>query len=71
VRLNFLSAIRYPFKGDDRSGPGIGYYIRTIVLDIVLGFAAAMVVALSALAWIRQAMTRLQLEINETKKSVK
>ncbi len=33
-------------KGDDRSsGPGIGYYISTIVLDIVLGFAAAIVVA--------------------------
>ena len=33
-------------KGDDRdSGPGIGYYISTLVLDIVLGFAAAMVVA--------------------------
>ncbi len=33
-------------KGDDRnSGPGIGYMITTIVLDIVLGFAAAMVVA--------------------------
>jgi len=34
-------------KGDDResSGPGIGYYVTTIVLDIVLGFAAAMVVA--------------------------
>ncbi|MBC7681384.1 MAG: protease HtpX [Ferruginibacter sp.] len=33
-------------KGDERSsGPGIGYYISTIVLDIVLGFAAAMVVA--------------------------
>ena len=33
-------------KGDDRdTGPGIGYYISTIVLDIVLGFAAAMVVA--------------------------
>ena len=33
-------------KGDDRSsGPGIGYYVSTIVLDIVLGFAAAMVVA--------------------------
>ena len=33
-------------KGDDRnSGPGIGYYISTIVLDIVLGFAASMVVA--------------------------
>jgi heat shock protein HtpX len=33
-------------KGDDReSGPGIGYMITTFVLDIVLGFAAAMVVA--------------------------
>jgi len=33
-------------RGDDRSsGPGMGYMITTIVLDIVLGFAAAMVVA--------------------------
>ncbi|OOG50656.1 protease HtpX [Polaromonas sp. C04] len=33
-------------KGDDRnSGPGIGYYISTVVLDIVLGFAAAIIVA--------------------------
>jgi heat shock protein HtpX len=32
-------------KGDDRSGPGIGYMVSTFVLDIVLGFAAAMVVA--------------------------
>jgi heat shock protein HtpX len=33
-------------KGDDRnSGPGIGYMISTFVLDIVLGFAAAIVVA--------------------------
>ena len=33
-------------KGDERSsGPGIGYYVSTIVLDIVLGFAAAIVVA--------------------------
>ena len=33
-------------KGDDRdTGPGIGYMITTLVLDIVLGFAAAMVVA--------------------------
>lgn len=32
-------------KGDDRSGPGIGYMITTFVLDVVLGFAAAMVVA--------------------------
>src|SRR5512133_1121467 len=30
-------------KGDSRdSGPGIGYMVTTIVLDIVLGFAAAM-----------------------------
>ncbi len=33
-------------RGDDRnSGPGIGYYISTIVLDIVLGFVAAIIVA--------------------------
>jgi heat shock protein HtpX len=33
-------------KGDERdTGPGIGYMITTFVLDIVLGFAAAMVVA--------------------------
>ncbi len=33
-------------KGDqENSGPGIGYYVTTIVLDIVLGFAAAIVVA--------------------------
>jgi heat shock protein HtpX len=33
-------------KGDERSsGPGIGYMITTIVLDILLGFAAAIVVA--------------------------
>ncbi len=30
---------------DTNSGPGIGYYVSTIVLDIVLGFAAAIVVA--------------------------
>ena len=30
---------------DNNAGPGIGYYVSTIVLDIVLGFAAAMVVA--------------------------
>ena len=30
---------------DSSSGPGIGYYISTIVLDIVFGFAAAIVVA--------------------------
>ncbi len=32
-------------KGDDRSGPGIGYMITTVVLDIVLGFVAAIIVA--------------------------
>ena len=33
-------------RGDARSsGPGIGYWITTVVLDIVLGFAAAIVVA--------------------------
>lgn len=32
-------------KGSDSSGPGIGYYVTTIVLDIVLGFAAAIIVA--------------------------
>jgi len=33
-------------KGDERSsGPGMGYMITTFVLDIILGFAAAMVVA--------------------------
>ena len=29
----------------ENSGPGIGYYVTTIVLDIVLGFLAAMIVA--------------------------
>jgi heat shock protein HtpX len=33
-------------KGDsESSGPGIGYMVTTIVLDIILGFAAAIVVA--------------------------
>jgi heat shock protein HtpX len=33
-------------RGSDRdSGPGIGYFVTTLVLDIVLGFAAAIVVA--------------------------
>jgi heat shock protein HtpX len=33
-------------RGESReSGPGIGYFVTTIVLDIVLGFAAAIVVA--------------------------
>ena len=30
---------------DNNTGPGIGYMITTVVLDIVLGFAAAIVVA--------------------------
>jgi heat shock protein HtpX len=32
-------------KGDDRSGPGIGYMITTMVLDVLFGFLAGMVVA--------------------------
>ena len=32
-------------KGDDRGGPGIGYMVTTIVMDIVLGFLAAIIVA--------------------------
>ena len=33
-------------KGDsESSGPGIGYYVTTIVMDILLGFVAAMIVA--------------------------
>ena len=33
-------------KGDsESSGPGMGYYITTIVLDILLGFVAAIIVA--------------------------
>jgi heat shock protein HtpX len=33
-------------KGDsENTGPGIGYYVTTIVMDIILGFAAAMIVA--------------------------
>ena len=32
-------------NNDNRSGPGIGYYATTIVLDIVLGFLAAIIVA--------------------------
>lgn len=30
---------------DNQSGPGIGYYVTTIVLDIALGFLAAIIVA--------------------------
>ena len=32
-------------KDDESTGPGMGYYITSIVLDIVLGFVASMVVA--------------------------
>ena len=32
-------------RGSDRSGPGIGYWITTIVLDILFGFVAAIIVA--------------------------
>jgi len=32
-------------KNSERSGPGIGYYATTIVLDILLGFVAAIIVA--------------------------
>ncbi|MDB5941096.1 MAG: htpX [Ramlibacter sp.] len=32
-------------KGENRSGPGIGYFVSTIVLDILLGFLAAIIVA--------------------------
>ena len=30
---------------NNNDGPGIGYYVTTIVLDILLGFVAAMIVA--------------------------
>ena len=32
-------------RGSDNSGPGVGYYITTIVLDILFGFLAGIVVA--------------------------
>jgi heat shock protein HtpX len=32
-------------RGEQRSGPGIGYYVSTIVLDILFGFLAAIIVA--------------------------
>ena len=32
-------------NNDNRSGPGIGYYVSTIVLDILLGFLASIIVA--------------------------
>ena len=36
---------RVILKNDSRNGNGIGYWVTTIVLDIVLGFVAAIVVA--------------------------
>src|SRR3954453_2682520 len=47
----FLSRVMGDFvdgwlsRGEQRSGPGIGYMITTIVLDILCGFVAAMIVA--------------------------
>ena len=32
-------------KGENRSGPGIGYYVTTVVLDILFGFLAGIIVA--------------------------
>jgi heat shock protein HtpX len=32
-------------RGDERRGPGIGYFVTTIVLDILFGFLAAIIVA--------------------------
>lgn len=32
-------------RGEQRSGPGIGYFVTTIVLDILFGFLAAIIVA--------------------------
>jgi len=32
-------------RSDDRSGPGIGYYVTSMVMQVVLGFAASIVVA--------------------------
>lgn len=32
-------------RGEQRSGPGIGYFVTTIVMDILLGFVAAIIVA--------------------------
>ncbi|WP_423456912.1 protease HtpX [Ottowia sp. VDI28] len=36
------SALR---RGNDNSGPGIGYFVSTVVLDILFGFLAGMIVA--------------------------
>ena len=32
-------------RGSDSNGPGIGYFVTTIVMDILLGFVAAIIVA--------------------------
>lgn len=32
-------------RGSDSNGPGIGYFVTTIVMDIILGFLAAIIVA--------------------------
>ncbi|RYY91117.1 MAG: protease HtpX, partial [Comamonadaceae bacterium] len=32
-------------RGEQRSGPGIGYFVTTVVMDILLGFLAAIIVA--------------------------
>ena len=32
-------------RGEERRGPGIGYMLTTVVLDVVLGFVAAIIVA--------------------------
>lgn len=36
---------RVVLRNDNNNGPGIGYYVSVIVLDIVLGFLAAIIVA--------------------------
>ncbi|WP_295679920.1 M48 family metalloprotease, partial [uncultured Nevskia sp.] len=38
-------AVDSALKRDDRGGPGIGYYVTSFVMQIVLGFAASIVVA--------------------------
>ncbi len=39
------SLVDSAMRRDNNSGPGMGYYITTIVMDIVLGFLAAIIVA--------------------------
>ena len=36
---------RVVLRNDERNGPGIGYYVTTVVLDLVLGLLAAVIVA--------------------------